>query len=700
MTKNEILELEVQRNVINHIDIFKSFRFNAGAGAGKTYALIETLKYVTHNKIAATNSPQKVACITYTNVAVNEIKNRLGNSDKVHVSTIHEMLWDIIKKAQPQLLICHKDKINDVLNHYSNELLKSDNSKFYINLDETKRQELYEYAIQTREFFYRSKNLCAKCFREAYVNDTSVDKPVFLHECLKSIKNFKFVVELFYKKQRLKECLEKIENKKLNRVFYDSKVNIDRLHYMKFSHNTLLEYGLKLVETYPTLCRVIIDSYPYFFIDEYQDTHSNVIKFVKILHDYAIQHNKDWMVGYFGDTAQCIYEDGIGRDIAQIHGGLSNIYKIFNRRSHQQIINVANDIRDDEVVQKPIFDERNMGSVILSHYANDNKVEAARNFLSDYKKDLCDTDKFDINDRKIHCLVLTNRLMATFNGFEDVYNVYKNSSIFYDNLNTQVLSQQLEKLHPTVLTIYHFVKLYQDIQQDIVSYYNIFGPLGNDLEFSKASLAISALQNKDIKSYIDWVKLITDCLKNSDINAAMIKLLINRVNYDKNSFTSLDSLEDLLLDSINILMNSDSDDEEVAKEKNNSVLSLPIESLIKWVNFIDGIEVSDINFHTYHGTKGEEYMNVAIILEHSFGKDKCKFKRYFDFLQQNEAERNRLLSDPIYEKEHTNTKNLLYVACSRAIQNLRIMYLDDISEIQNGVESIFGKSTIWSINAY
>lgn len=99
MTKNEILELEVQRNVISHIDVFKSFRFNAGAGAGKTYALIETLKYVTRNKIAATNSPQKVACITYTNVAVNEIKNRLGNSDKVHVSTIHEMLWDIIKKG-------------------------------------------------------------------------------------------------------------------------------------------------------------------------------------------------------------------------------------------------------------------------------------------------------------------------------------------------------------------------------------------------------------------------------------------------------------------------------------------------------------------------------------------------------------------------------------------------------------------------
>ncbi len=111
MTPNEIKELEVQECIIKHVNDFESFRFNAGAGAGKTYALIKTLKYVTINKIVATKSPQKVACITYTNVAVNEIKNRLGNSETVHVSTIHERLWEIIKRAQPQLLICHKEKM-------------------------------------------------------------------------------------------------------------------------------------------------------------------------------------------------------------------------------------------------------------------------------------------------------------------------------------------------------------------------------------------------------------------------------------------------------------------------------------------------------------------------------------------------------------------------------------------------------------
>jgi DNA helicase-2/ATP-dependent DNA helicase PcrA len=170
---------------------------------------------------------------------------------------------------------------------------------------------------------------------------------------------------MFYKIQRLEECLARIESNKENRVYYDSKVNIDRLHYMKFSHDTLLEYGLKLVKTYPMLCRIIIDSYPYFFIDEYQDTNSHVVSFFKTLYDFSNQNNKKWMVGYFGDTAQCIYDDGVGENITKLHSGLYEIDKIFNRRSHQQIIDVANKIRADKIVQIPISSESNKGSVIF-----------------------------------------------------------------------------------------------------------------------------------------------------------------------------------------------------------------------------------------------------------------------------------------------------------------------------------------------
>jgi Superfamily I DNA and RNA helicases len=701
MTPNEVQELEVQKNIIKHVDDFKSFRFNAGAGAGKTYALIETLKYVTVNKIAATKSPQKIACITYTNVAVNEIKSRLGNSEAVHISTIHERLWEIIKRAQPQLLICHKEKIEEVIAQNKQDLFSSDKATFFIGLNEPQRQEFIEFATQTKDLFYQSKNINAARFKAAY-NSAEIAKPASLNSYLKSVEKFKYVVGLLYKIQRLEECLKRIDAGKEKRVDYDSKVNTDRLHRMKFSHDTLLEYGLKLVETFPTLCRIIIDSYPYFFIDEYQDTHSNVVKFVKTIHDYAIKNNKEWMVGYFGDTAQCIYEDGVGLKITELHNSINDINKIFNRRSHRQIVDVINKIRADKIVQVSMFAERNNGSVRFFYNSSKDKPTTAQQFLTEYINDLFkdNRESVDIDDQetKIHCLVLTNKLMAGFNGFADVYDVYSSSTIYYNDISTQVLSHQLEKIHPTVLTIYHFVKLYQDIQLGKVSYYDVFGASSKNIAFSKASLVVRELKNHDVTSLKDWIDLIIKQLKNSDAKDALGKVLSNRINYDQDKVTSADVFLSTLLDSINILMNEDSEDEAKAKEKVERVLSLPIKSLINWANFIDGMEANDISFHTYHGAKGEEYKNVAIILEHSFGQmNPDKFKNYFNTVQQSAEGKEPLFSDTEAERKHINTQNLLYVACSRAIKNLRVLYLDDISEIKNGIETIFGESEPWSI---
>ena len=74
-----------------------NFLLSGGAGSGKTYTLIQTLHYVFKS-----NPKSRVACITYTNVAANEIKERSPYS-KLHVSTIHDFLWGEIKGYQKNL---------------------------------------------------------------------------------------------------------------------------------------------------------------------------------------------------------------------------------------------------------------------------------------------------------------------------------------------------------------------------------------------------------------------------------------------------------------------------------------------------------------------------------------------------------------------------------------------------------------------
>ena len=89
-----------------HIENKKSFVLEAGAGSGKTYTLIETLNFLIQEKgKELENNNKKIICITYTNVAKNEIIKRLENNPLVLVSTIHEFLWSCIKSFQKQLKI-------------------------------------------------------------------------------------------------------------------------------------------------------------------------------------------------------------------------------------------------------------------------------------------------------------------------------------------------------------------------------------------------------------------------------------------------------------------------------------------------------------------------------------------------------------------------------------------------------------------
>lgn len=696
MMPNDIVEQLIQERIINHIDNFKSFQFNAGAGAGKTHALVETLKYVTLNKITPIKTSQKVACITYTNVAANEIKNRLGNSDAVHTSTIHEMLWSIIKDFQEQLLILHKEKIEASIHEIKNILLNDEKSSFYTKLQLNEKAEFIEFIEKTRDIFYTSINLNATDFYSTYRNSLNDQAEIIDRYLKRNTTKFKFVANSIYKLQRLEECLKKINSGKEKNIQYDSKVNTDRLHHMKFSHDTLLEYSLKLVTNYPALRRIIIDCYPYIFIDEYQDTHENVINTMKIIHDYSVQKKKNWMIGYFGDSAQNIYPDGVGNKLLNIHPNISSIKKEFNRRSHRQIINIANKIRNDGIIQKPFHEERNDGMVSFYYKATEDKEATVIDFISKYKQELNnqkESNSTNGEETNIHCLVLTNKLMASFNGFSDVYTAFSKSNIYFDNLNTQVLSQQLVKLHPVILTIYHLVKLYKDISENTVSYHDIFGEYSKNITFSSASKVILYLQSNTAISFENWIDLLSKNLDDNNVNETLTKALINRVGLEVKHCISSRGFKSAILDKINTLMNDDVEDDELSSQKSNLILNLPITSLINWVAFIDRTNEKDICYHTYHGTKGEEYLNVAIILEHDFGKrNENKFKNYFSMTEKIKNGFNFSSLSESERNEFTNTKNLIYVACSRAIKNLWVLYLDDIHDIEVGVQNIFGQA--------
>ena len=76
-------------------------------------------------------------------------------------------------------------------------------------------------------------------------------------------------------------------------------------------------------------------------------------------------------------------------------------------------------------------------------------------------------------------------------------------------------------------------------------------------------------------------------------------------------------------------------------------------------------------------------------MENNFGRDKDYFKRFFKYYNK----RDKL--DENDREKFEKARNLLYVSVTRAIKNLKIFYVDDISEFEDEIKKIFGEIKIF-----
>jgi DNA helicase-2/ATP-dependent DNA helicase PcrA len=114
----EIAADNSRQNIIDCINNKKNFLVEAGAGAGKTYSLRETLNYLIQNQgPQLLKRHQQIVCVTYTNVASEEISSRIDKHPAVRSSTIHSFLWQVIKDFQSfiRTYICSNEKWQDII---------------------------------------------------------------------------------------------------------------------------------------------------------------------------------------------------------------------------------------------------------------------------------------------------------------------------------------------------------------------------------------------------------------------------------------------------------------------------------------------------------------------------------------------------------------------------------------------------------
>lgn len=325
------------------ITIDKSFKVEAGPGAGKTHFLINHIKNVVQNSNRLRKTG-KVACITYTNSAVENIIERLGGkiASHVEVSTIHSFLYKHVVK--PYCFKLPKElnlNIGKFKNHIDVRLSQHDIRKW---IEEGKFSKKLKPPTSKKQILSRYPNnwqmpALRNWLSSIYTTLNSNRQVIF-----KTVNSKACVEEKIY------ENSYRFNDNNLG-ILEKEILELKKLNWEKglVDHEDILYFSHILVQKKPFILEVLKTKFPYIFIDEYQDT--NLIQ-----NDLLLKLKKlGCIVGVIGDKAQSIYNFA-GANI-QIFENFpvdeSSHYVIKeNRRSTEEIVEFLNSLRTD-IVQNP-----------------------------------------------------------------------------------------------------------------------------------------------------------------------------------------------------------------------------------------------------------------------------------------------------------------------------------------------------------
>lgn len=291
------------------IPIDVNFKVSAGPGAGKTHWLINHIKSVLKDSEKLILG-RKIACITYTNIGVDTIKSRLPFAfDKVYIGTIHNFFYENVVKHY-LIFIAKEEGFNiDKLKVIDDELLVSYNL-------------IKEIGKETKQTY-----IDPGCFNVAVRN------------CRWHLKNnsLEFAPDRPYSATSKFRATLKPENY----AIYKKKIWSRGI----MTYDDIIYFTYKLIDRFPFILDILRASYPYFFIDEFQDSTPLQVEILKRI------SQENTVVGIVGDKAQSIYGFA-GADPSLLDnffiGQPSENYKIEgNRRSTEEIVDLLNAIRKD-----------------------------------------------------------------------------------------------------------------------------------------------------------------------------------------------------------------------------------------------------------------------------------------------------------------------------------------------------------------
>lgn len=363
------------------------------------------------------------------------------------------------------------------------------------------------------------------------------------------------------------------------------------LYYGGLSHDDLISFSKAVFNRYPVVGKRISSKYQFIFIDEYQDTMSDVLKIF-----FESVHNTKTKLFLFGDRMQQIYKN--------YDGSFEESFELFdttkalttNYRSTKKIVDILNKIYNDPAFVQNIsekmrstesdFDPR----IIISH-----SIQAE---IDNLRKTDPDTLILYLFNKERFSDIDAIHLYDAFNSMEK-YSFGKAVSAV-DVLTTRY-EDNPDALLKVVLCVVELLRLYKAQQ-----YGSIIQILkGNKSVFSKDSWNIQTHNDKGM--VFNSLKRVFNIMESEDKTIADL----------------ISCLADAhLLNEAYLRGIVDDGDYKLAE-------LVPVIEVIHIADYLCNPRVS-----TQHGVKGESHDSVVFVAEDSSGDPRVAMYRFFEMWGQ------------------------------------------------------------------
>jgi DNA helicase-2/ATP-dependent DNA helicase PcrA len=610
-------------------DVRSCFVMMAGAGSGKTTSLVKALDHIGKKHGAELRRRgQRVACITYTNIAVEEIRGDVGDQVLFYVSTIHSFLWEIVKPFQRDIALWVKERIEEKLLKLHGEV-----AKFGPRVKQKKKDDTARSI--GRLDFQLSRISGVKLFK--YGSDRD-DKYGGGHDYSKGI----------------------------------------------LGHDDIVNMVPQLIKSRPLLREIIAQRFPFVFVDESQDTLPDVVDAFRGIAQYVVGR---FCLGFFGDPMQKIYLAGAG-DIA-LDVGWRRITKSENFRCPSTVLSVINKIRSevDELQQicgrSEVIDGRVRavpGTVQLFVLPANNErsknLDRVRDLIAHKHSDPEWTN--DAPESGVRILVIAHRMAAARLGFGDLY------AAFYDSAPESFKNGFREgavwALKPFLDVLLPICKAVDNGRQfELMALLRTYCP----------QLSKDALEHvDDVASLLRVLKSNTSELATlmSDSTSATLYDVLRFVS--RTRLIALDErFEDYVREDLGEApgpggfsspeLDGEGDDkEDLEATAIGRGLACSAKQIRRYSDYVNDLSL----YSTQQGVKGAEFERVVVVLD----DEEAKYGLFsYDKLLGLKASSKVDDENKVQGKETVfdRTRRLFYVCCSRATKDLAVvLYSEDVAK--------------------